>query len=277
MKPPRPPQNPPPNNPPNNPPPPPPGKGDGKGTGYGGYSTYGDYGTYGYGSGYGPGYGGYGGGGYGGPGGYGPNGGYGGYYYGYGYGGNQAGGEPTQTRNIRDYLVILRERIWYLLLTFVVIFGAFILYWANATPQFSATASLQVLKAPNNPAGNIAGPSDSTQLVIDPTDFNTRIRLMETRDIAQRVARMMTEDEKKQFLLPYKSSNPLVEDASIEDRLLKKPLGFPRPPRLHHASERRASQSQPRGHRGGRFCGGLHRIQPKPQRGQGGPRGGDFE
>jgi len=216
MKPPKPPQNPPSNNPPGNQPPAPQGKGDGKGTGYAGYSTYGDYGTYGYGSGYGTGYGGYGG-----PGGYGPNGGYSGYYYGYGYGGNQAGGEPTQTRNIRDYFVILRERIWYLLLTFAVIFGAFILYWANATPQFSATASLQVLKSPNSPGVGITGPNDSTQQISDATDFNTRIRMMETRNIAEGVAKMMTEEQKKAFLLPYKGNNSLTEELSIEDRLLK--------------------------------------------------------
>jgi capsular exopolysaccharide synthesis family protein len=214
----KPPQNPPPNNQPGNNQPP--GKGDGKNTGYAGYSTYGDYGTYGYGSGYGTGYGGYGA-----PGGYGQGGGYSGYYYGYGYGygGNQGGGEPTQTRNIRDYLVILRERIWYLLLTFFVIFGAFVLYWFNATPLYSATASLQVLRQSIG-AGQLlsgGGSQDPLTTMTDPTEFNTRVRLMETRDIATRVANMMTEEEKRQFLLPYKSNNPLAPETRLEDRLLK--------------------------------------------------------
>ncbi len=212
----KPPQNPPSNNPPgNNPPPPPGGKGDGKNTGYSGYSTYGDYGTYGYGSGYGTGYGGYGQGGYGQPSGY--------YYgYGYGYGNNQAGGEPTQTRNIRDYFVILRERIWYLLLTFFVIFGAFILYLVNATPLYSATASIQVLRQSIGAGQLLAGNNqDPLTTMTDPTEFNTRVRLMETRDIATRVANMMTEEEKRQFLLPYKSSNPLAPEMRLEDRLLK--------------------------------------------------------
>jgi len=231
MKPPKPPQKPPSNNPPGNQPPAPQGKGDGKGTGYAGYSTYGDYGTYGYGSGQGygsgPGYGtGYGGYGYGGPGGYGGQGGYGGYSgyyygYGYGYGGNQAGGEPTQSRNIRDYLVILRERIWYLLLTFFVIFGAFILYLVNATAVYSATGSMQVLKAPSGVSTSITGGVDSTQLVADSTDFNTRIRLMETRDVAERVANMMTDDEKKAFLAPYKGNNPLAPETPLPERLLR--------------------------------------------------------
>ncbi len=219
MKPTKPPQNPPPNNPPGNQPPAPQGKGDGKGTGYAGYSTYGDYGTYGYGSGYGTGYGGQGG-----YGGYGPYGGQSGYYYGYGYGygGNQAGGEPTQTRNIRDYLVILRERIWYMLLTFFVIFGAFILFLVNSTPIFRATGSLQVFKMPNTGVGGaINGSPDSTQVVADATDLNTRIHLMETMQVAERVAGMMSDDEKKAFLAPYKGSNPLAPELPLPDRLVK--------------------------------------------------------
>lgn len=224
MKPPKSPPTPPSGNPPgNNQPSQPSGKGDGKNTGYSGYSTYGDYGTYGYGnSGYGSaGYGGYG---YGAPGGYGQQGGYSGYYYGYGYGygGNQAGGEPTQTRNIRDYLVILRERIWYLLLTFFVIFGAFILYLVNATPLYSATASIQVLRQSIGAGTLLTGSAqDPLTTMTDPTEFNTRVRLMETRDIATRVANMMTEEEKRQFLLPYKSSNPLAPEMRLDDRLLK--------------------------------------------------------
>ena len=205
----KPPHNPP---PPGNPPPPPPGKSDGKGTNYAGYSTYGDYGNYGYGSGTGyggsAGYGGYGNQGYGG---------YSGYYYGYGYGGNQPGGEPSQTRNIRDYLVILRERIWYLLLTFFVIFGAFILYLVNATPEFQATASLKVNKVEISPMQTV---HDPTTDMLSPEDFNTRIRLMETRDIATQVANRMTDEEKRDFLLPFKNGNVLDPNLNLVDRLM---------------------------------------------------------
>ena len=218
MKPPKPPQNPP---SPNGPPQPPPGKNDGKGTNYAGYSTYGDYGTYGYGSGYGTGYGGgYGGYGYGGQQGYGgySPGGYSGYYYGYGYGGNQQGGEPTQSRNIRDYLVILRERIWYLLLTFFVIFGAFILYLINATPMFLATASLKVNKTEVTAMQTV---HDTTTDVLGPEDLNTRIRMMETREIAEKVAGRMTPDEQKDFLLPFQSTSKLAVNEGIVERLMQ--------------------------------------------------------
>ncbi len=227
MKPPKPPQNQPPS--PNGPPQPP-GKNDGKGTNYAGYSTYGDYGTYGYGSGYGgygggagggggggqPGYGGYG---------YSPYGGYSGYYYGYGYGGNQQGGEPTQTRNIRDYLLILRERIWYLLLTFSVIFGAFILYLINATAMFQATSSLKVNKTEVTPMNT--GMHDSTTDVIGPEDLNTRIRMMETREIAEKVAARMTPDEQRDFQLPFQSTSKLANTMGLVDRLMQRRLVQP--------------------------------------------------
>ena len=218
MKPPKPPQNQPPS--PNGPSQPP-GKGDGKGTNYAGYSTYGDYGTYGYGSGYGsygggagggqPGYGGYG---------YQPYGGYSGYYYGYGYGGAQQGGEPTQTRSIRDYLVILRERIWYLLLTFFVILSAFVLYLINATPQFQATSSLKVNKSEVTPMQT--GLRDPTTDVLGPEDLNTRIRMMETREIAKKVAARMTPDEQRDFLLPFQSNSKLTANLGLVDRLMQK-------------------------------------------------------
>jgi len=223
MKPPKPPANQPPSNqPPNQPPS---GKQDGKGAGYSGYGTYGDYGAYGgygtYGYGQGGGYGaggGYGGaGGYGGQGGYG-QGGYGGYYYGYGYGAYPTGGEPSQTRSIRDYLVILRERIWYLLLTFFVIFGAFVLYLVNATPEYVATASLRVFKSEVSPMDS--GLKDPTTEIVGPEEFNTRIRLMETRDIATAVAGRMSDEERNAFLLPFRSNNPLQPEMTLIDRLL---------------------------------------------------------
>jgi capsular exopolysaccharide synthesis family protein len=225
MKPPKPPSNQPPQNqPPNQPSPP--AKSDGKGSGYSGYGTYGDYGAYGYGTGYGN-YGGYGAGGSGAPGGpggqggYGP-GGYGGYYYGYGYGygGNPAGGEPAQSRSIRDYLIILRERIWYLLLTFFVIFGAFVLYLVNTTPEYVATASLRVYKSVDTPMDS--GLKDPTDEVVGPEEFNTRIRLMETRDIAVAVAGRMSDEEKAAFLAPFRTNNALVPEMNLVDRLMSR-------------------------------------------------------
>ena len=98
----------------------------------GGYGS----GGYGYGSG---GYG-YGNGGYGyGNGGYGyGTGGYGGY-------GGYGGGAGPQ-RSFKDYFLIFRERIWYLLVAFFIIFSGTILYTFNKTKIYTAVSQVQLFR-----------------------------------------------------------------------------------------------------------------------------------
>ena len=51
---------------------------------------------------------------------YGSGSGYGGYGYGYpGYG----SGDTVVQRTLQDYLLIIRERIWYIIVIFLVVFG----------------------------------------------------------------------------------------------------------------------------------------------------------
>ncbi len=95
--------------------------------------------------------GGYGSGGYGyGSGGYGyGNGGYGygngGYGYGTGgYGGYGAGADPQ--RSFKDYFLIFRERIWYLLVAFFIIFSGTILYTFNKTKIYTAVSQVQLFR-----------------------------------------------------------------------------------------------------------------------------------
>ena len=76
-----------------------------------------------------------------GPGGYAPaDYGYGGYGYGYG---NEDG---AAHRSLQDYLLILRERIWYIIVVFLVVFSSALVYTVSATRIYQSTATVQLLR-----------------------------------------------------------------------------------------------------------------------------------
>ena len=186
-------------------------------------------GGYGYGGGYGAGYGGYGTGyGYGGYGtGYGAAGyGYGGYGYGYGYGGQPAGapaaaaasGVPNRT--FKDYLMILRERIWYIIITFFIILAGVLLYTFKVTPEYTSFSSIQVLRDSDTPIdvpGNVN--HSRNDIILSMEDFNTQVKLMESFEIVSAVKSRMKEDELKKFAAPYRDMFSIGVPKSEEEIL----------------------------------------------------------
>ena len=75
-----------------------------------------------------------------------------GYQGGYGYAGYSAAGYGTDDagtvahRTFRDYVLILRERIWYIVVAFLVVFSSSILYTLSQTKQYDAVASVQIMR-----------------------------------------------------------------------------------------------------------------------------------
>src|SRR5665213_238468 len=71
---------------------------------------------------------------------------------GYGYGGNSGYGyaygsasETTVQRTLQDYVLILRERIWYIVVAFLVVFAAARIYTYTQTPIYESSATVQIL------------------------------------------------------------------------------------------------------------------------------------
>ncbi len=157
---------------------------------YGGYRGYGNYGSYGkYGQ---PGQGGYGnyGNGYGG-------------YRGYG-GGNQGGGEKVVS--LSTYVNMLRERIWWLLLSLVVFTTASLIYTYNIMPEYRATARLRVFRlAPN--ISNASTSAENNFSITTAEDYFTAVESMRSSAIIDAVSRQLTSAEKKQVLEPYQAGN----------------------------------------------------------------------
>ncbi len=139
--------------------------------------------------------------------GYGGYGGYGNYYYGYGYGYTPQGGsgsDASPTRGFRDYLMILRERVWYLIVTFFIVFTGTLLYTIKTTPVYEAGATVQVLRREvrvlNTPE------LDKTNEVLSQEDLNTQIKIVESIAIVNAVAQRIKDQDLKRFMAPYEDA-----------------------------------------------------------------------
>lgn len=174
---------------------------------YGGYGSYGGYGAYGGGYGaYGGGYGSYG----------------GGYGYGYGYG--QSGAQvsaaaPLPNRTLKDYLLILRERIWYIIVTFAVVLAGVLLYTIKVTPQYTSFSSIQVLRDSDAPIDVNGAQHSRNDSILSMEDFNTQVKLMESFEIVSAVKSRMKEDELKKFAAPYRDMFTIGVPKSEEEIL----------------------------------------------------------
>ncbi len=147
----------------------------------------------------------------------------GGYGYGYGaggYGGYSAAGYgygessgSSGHRTIQDYLLILRERVWYIVVVFLVVFSSALVYTLSAPKIYQATASVQIFR--RDPTVM------QVQQVMDTEmrgaeDINTQIKVIESGAIITRVASRLTGSDLAAFLAPYdKASGDLATVAGF--------------------------------------------------------------
>ncbi|MDP5079261.1 MAG: polysaccharide biosynthesis tyrosine autokinase [Opitutales bacterium] len=149
--------------------------------------------------------GGYGGGygyGYGAGSGYGYGGGY--SYGGYGGGGQEGGGGAPQ-RSFKDYFLMFRERIWYFIVAFFIIFSGSILYTFNKTKVYTAVAQVQLLRDDPSAMGNM-GPEMEMNQIRGAEDLNTQLSLFESVTILQGVEQRLQDDVRERFMAPYASA-----------------------------------------------------------------------
>ena len=144
---------------------------------------------------------------------------YGGNYAGYsaaGYGYGYGDGGGTVQRSFQDYLLILRERIWYIIVVFLVVFSSSLVYTLSLTKVYESTATVQIFR--RDPAVM------QVQQVMDndirgAEDLNTQLKVMESATIIQKVAERITGDDRAAFLAPYVGASG--DTAFIADTLAK--------------------------------------------------------
>ncbi|MFP4281405.1 MAG: GumC family protein [Opitutales bacterium] len=123
----------------------------------------------------------------------------GGYYYGEGYaGGYDAVSSPS--RGLKDYLVILRERIWWLVTTVFVVFIGVALFTFNSTKLYKAPASVQILRTPEQ-ALNFDAVTDD--VIRGTEDLQTQIDILESIQIVRGVDKRIQGAFRRTFLAPY--------------------------------------------------------------------------
>lgn len=170
-------------------------------SGYGG-AGYGGYGAGGYGAGgYGGGNYGYGGAAYGG----------GGYYYGYGSQGGY-GANDSPGRSFRDYLLILRERIWIFVITFLIIFLGVALFSVSQQNLYQTSAKVHILR---DEMEIFEGPDVYPNTIQSGDDFNTQLQVLRSGDLVTRVAERIRGEREEQLVGPYRITNASASATEI--------------------------------------------------------------
>ncbi|MGJ3242778.1 MAG: GumC family protein [Opitutales bacterium] len=154
----------------------------------------------------------------------------GGYYYGYGYnqgsyGGGYGGYDAQPHRSLKDYLLIFRERIWYFILTFFIIFAGALIYTFNKTPVYTAAAMVQVLR--DDP--NVMPTADVEMNEIrSAEDLNTQINLLESGAIIEAVEKRLVGEDRRLFMEPYEDTIRLSGPLSPTEILARNRAIIPR-------------------------------------------------
>jgi len=123
----------------------------------------------------------------------------GGYGGGYGYGYGGGGGGPQ--RSFKDYFLMFRERIWYLIVAFFIIFSGSILYTFNKTKVYTAAAQVQLFRDDPSALGQ-TGDMDINQ-IRSAEDLNTQISVLESASIIKGVEQRLQDEMKERFMAPY--------------------------------------------------------------------------
>ena len=137
----------------------------------------------------------------------------------YGYGGNYAGysavgygGENSVQRGFRDYALILRERIWYIVVVFLVVFSSALVYTFSQTKIYQSVASVHILRSgPQIMSSKVE--EVVSQDIRGTEDLNTVVEILSSGAIIQKVAERITGEDMVKFMAPYekgKGSDPVT-------------------------------------------------------------------
>src|SRR4051812_30608810 len=128
---------------------------------------------------------------------------------GYGYGDGDAAGNTVQ-RTLHDYILILRERIWYIVVVFLVVFSSSLVYTLSEPKIYQATATVQLFRR-DLTVMQVQQVMDTEMRSAD--DVNTQIKVIESGEIVRRVAERLTGPDRAAFLAPYE--RPAGDTATV--------------------------------------------------------------
>ena len=106
-------------------------------------------------------------------------------------------------RSLQDYLLILRERVWYIVAAFLVVFASAVIYTYTRIPLYQSTSSVEIFRR-NPTVMQVQQVMDSE--VRSAEDLNTQVNILKSSTIMQRVADKLKGDDLKRFLAPYEKA-----------------------------------------------------------------------
>lgn len=115
-------------------------------------------------------------------------------------------------RTWRDYVVILRERKWWVVIAFLVVFLATLVFTLSRTKLYTAVASIEILPR-EAVVMKVQEVRDSD--LRGPEDLNTQIKILESMAIVQKVAEHLAPEDIRTLMTPYASGgagDPLVPE-----------------------------------------------------------------
>ena len=146
--------------------------------------------------------------GYGGYSGHGPYAGYG-ASAGYGYGADY--GNTVAQRNFEQYLLTLRERIWYIVATFLLVFSASLVFTLTRQKLYESSATVQIFRS---------GPVVmQVQKVVEneirsSEDLNTQVKILESDAIIANAVSHLSGPDLENLVAPYRKADGLPPDAN---------------------------------------------------------------
>jgi len=151
--------------------------------------------------------------------GYGSPGYYGGGYGGYGSAGYGSGYDGGPQKTLLDYIIIVRQRIWYLVFIFLLVFGGVAYYTFTQTKEYTSGVRVRILRSDSGPIAGDVG-IDENDRIANLEDFNTQIQIMESNSIINAVDERLKGDERELFLAPFQGKDSELQGPLFTQNIL---------------------------------------------------------
>jgi capsular exopolysaccharide synthesis family protein len=116
-----------------------------------------------------------------------------------GYGTEEGHGEAP--RDWKEYLAILREKFWYILTIFLVLFTGTILYTFRVTPEYTSSVLVEIFR--DDPTPMATGDGMDLNQIASTEDLNTELNFLQSSRLINAVNDELTGDLRVRFLAPY--------------------------------------------------------------------------
>ncbi|MBC9867350.1 MAG: polysaccharide biosynthesis tyrosine autokinase [Opitutae bacterium] len=110
------------------------------------------------------------------------------------------GEEMGQERSFQAYLLIIRERIWWVLAIFLLVLLSTTLVVLDQTPLYKSVGTVEVKREANKV---VKFEEVESQELRGMEDFNTEVKILESQSIIEQVAARFKGDDRGRFLKPY--------------------------------------------------------------------------